>query len=279
MRKSNKSKKTIKTILKSSFKSHIDYLPEDQADLKSYLYQDIPLEFRHNPKTKTLKPLMRPVPVMCILIIFFLGFFLNRFLFDRSNLSNNSLLTNIQNKALENQSLQDVDKSPFIFTDVRLKKENLDHIHLTFNVTTEVKYSGHINDPLIKDVLTQALVNYTNDGYRLDAVLLSSKFTDTKIKEALIYSLHYDENPAIRSNALDVLAEMDFEPIIQNALIKVLREEEQVNMRLKVIDVLAQKNIKIQDYEKIFRERIEKDNNSSVQIKAKHYLSLTEREI
>ncbi len=134
--------------------------------------------------------------------------------------------------AIQNRSLADVDKSPFLISQAMINRDYTGQVHLNFNVTTAVAYSGTMDDPLVKEVVTQALINFTNDGSRLDAVALSPQLMGTKVKEALIFSMLHDKNPAVRINAMDVLGQMQFDRQIQEAVIKVLTYEKTVHMRL-----------------------------------------------
>jgi len=224
------------------------------------------------------KTILRPAySIVVFFIIFLIGYYSHHW-FKKDVASDRDLfITKIRQAAMQNRSLADVDKSPFLISQVRMERTDQGEIHLTFNVTTAVEYFGDLDDPLVKEVVTQALVNYTNDGSRLDAIALSTQLMDTKVKEALIFSMLHNENPAVRMNAMDVLGQMQLDDQIQQAIIKVLNSEQTVQMRLAAIELLTQENTYIQNLNQILQEKIERDPNSSVKLKAARSLQKIER--
>ena len=76
---------------------------------------------------------------------------------------------------------------------------------------------------------------------------------------------------------MDILGRMKMDEKIQAAIIKVLNNEKQVNMRLMAIDILAQRYSGTENIEMILRKKMQGDENPSVQIKAASYLQKIER--
>lgn len=220
----------------------------------------------------------RPVFAMVFLgIAFLLGIFSRNWLNPDYTTNEDLLIQRVRQMAIQNQSLDDVDKSPLFISQANFRRDMTGQIHLDFNVTSAVAYSGDMNDPLVQEVVTQSLINATNDGSRLDAVALSPQLMDSKVKEALIFSMLHDKNPAVRINAMGVLGRLQFDLQIQEAIIKVLHSEKTVHMRLDAIELLTQDQADVQNIQSILEDRIEHDENSSVKLKAARFLNMIER--
>ena len=149
----------------------------------------------HNLKRLFEIPGVRLSPVVAFAIsvmLLFMGYSGKSWIDGKAKQNANPLIANIQRVAAQNQTLLDVERSPYLFTNIRLQKNNRGQIALRFNVTTEAGYVGSPDDPLVQEIVSQALVNYSNDGTRLDAVALSGQMADPKIKEALIFSVLHD---------------------------------------------------------------------------------------
>jgi len=212
-----------------------------------------------------------------IIIVFLTGFYINKNLTKSSVDYTNCQLADIKKVALQNHTLNDVEDSPYLFTDVRIQRTDLGEIELDFNVTRTVRYVADQNDPLVKEVIAQALINQTNDGYRMVALDISENVIDPKIKEALIFTALYDENSAVRTKALEILGELKLDQKLQDAFIKILNNESSVAMKLMTLDILAKNNISSNALLPILKERFEYDQNPSVKLKAANYIHSLDR--
>ena len=197
-----------------------------------------------------------------------IGFFLGRALPPDTNTSD--IMKKITVLAKENKKLEDIKKSPYLFSNVSMKEVGIDHISLSFDVTTHLDMVGKKDDPLVRDVLAQYLLNPTNVGSELKTIAYTEGIVDRKIKEALIFSMNHAPVLAVRLKAMQRLDEYKNDPQIQEAFLKVLGEEESVKMRLLAIDYLTTSQFPAEAVQKALSES-EIAKSPAVLIKAKKY--------
>lgn len=83
-------------------------------------------------------------------------------------------------------------------------------VRIQYDTLTPRSVQGSIDDPAIQQLLLSAVSSnsypYVNSGVRVDSIdLLAKKSDDSRIREALMYSLRYDKNPGVRLKALSGL--------------------------------------------------------------------------
>lgn len=176
-----------------------------------------------------------------VIIIFFLGFYANQFF--RSEPEGN-LVNTIHYAAVNNIALQEVENSPYVFSDVQFRKLDEVNIALSFTVSTHLDIIRPKYDPLVKEVLAQTLLNPEPVGTRLKSISIAIGMMDAKIKESLIFALHQDPSRAVRIKAMTSLMNYPGDEQIQNAFLTLLKNETSVNMRLLAIEYLTQTNIR-----------------------------------
>lgn len=186
----------------------------------------------------------RPAVMASVAILIFLaGFFLHPIISPSSSQPESGLIRQLKYTAQQNTDLKQVENSPYIFSDVRIRDVNRDQIALGFNVSTHLELIRSKNDPLVKEVIAQAVLNPASLGSRLKAISYSEEIMDPKVKEALIFILLNDANLAIRVKAMTSLAKYPFDPKTQNALLRILKADEPVQLRLLAIDYLTNQKL------------------------------------
>jgi hypothetical protein len=154
------------------------------------------------------------------------------------------LLHEIASDAATNRSLVDVEDSPFIYSDVTLRMLPGDRVSLDFDVTRHVSTVETASSPLLQDVLAQALLNPSHAGSRLKAIELAAGTMSPKVRDALVFALHHDDNLAVRLKALKILREQPgADPLIESAMLTTLCRDESVQMRLEALDFLATRRL------------------------------------
>ncbi len=233
-----------------------------------------PLSWYHNILEYFRFSFYKPVVAAAlILIVFFLGFFSRGFLIENQLQSKANLLRNIKHTAVKNTDLKAVENSPYIFRNVQFHEIDENNIALSFEVSSHVELIGSKNDPLVKEVLVQSLLNPEPLGTRLKSVSLTRDIIDPKIKQALIFTLQHDQSLAVRMQALSCLMDYRDDKEIQEACLKLLKEEESVNMRLMAIDFLIQTNINDQALENTI-PYLELGRDAAVRHKLNQYLNV-----
>ncbi len=200
-----------------------------------------------------------------------IGFFLGRALPPDANTFTSDIMEKITVLAEENKKLEDIKKSPYIYSNVSMDEIGTNNISLSFDVTTHLDMVGKKDDPIVREVLAQYLLNPTNVGSKLKTIAYTEGIFDRKIKEALILSMNHAPVFAVRLKAMDRLYEYKNDPQIQDAFLHVLREEESVKMRLLAIDYLTTSQFPADAVQKALSES-EISKSPAVLIKAKKYI-------
>lgn len=150
-----------------------------------------------------------------------------------------SLVAQIGQEAEGNLRLADVEDSPYLFSNVAFEESSDDRLAVRFDVTRHIEVRRAKDDPLVKEILAQTLVNPTSVGTRLEALGHAGMVMDPKIQEALVFSMLNDPTLAVRIKAQNLLTAQEPTEEIQAAFMMVLSGEENVSMRLRAMDYLA----------------------------------------
>ena len=213
---------------------------------------------------------VRPEMALAALTLI-IGFLLGRALPpDKDNLASD-IMDQITDLAQENKKLEDVRKSPLVYSNVAFKEVDQNNISLSFDVTTHLDMIGKKNDPLVREVIAQSLINPSNLGTELKAISYTEGMVDQKIKEALIFSMIKAPIMAVRLKAMVSLSEYESDQEIQEAFIDVLRKEESVKMRLFAIDYLTANKLTPDTLQRVISES-EAPQNPALMIKVNEYI-------
>jgi hypothetical protein len=154
-------------------------------------------------------------------------------------------------------------------------------VEFTFELVTPVRMKGSVNDPAIQRVLAQALMSDQNPGARLRTVSTIAeqgdalKSSDTEIKAALIQAVESDPNVGVRKEALQALHRFPLDNEIKNALLFVLKNEGNPAIRIGAISYLQSpdfsRRLVDQDLLNVLKERMKSDDNKYVRTRAQHF--------
>ncbi|MFC1849400.1 zf-HC2 domain-containing protein [candidate division CSSED10-310 bacterium] len=145
----------------------------------------------------------------------------------------------INHDAIKYLKMRDADNSPYLYQNVRLNEIDGEQLSLNFDVTMHVDMVCSLNDPLLKEVVTQSLYNQDPLSNRLQTIGFTEKILDPEIKKALVFTLHNDVHVAVRLKALTSLVNYQRDFHIQDALLKTLRNDPSTYIRMLVIDYLT----------------------------------------
>ena len=102
-------------------------------------------------------------------------------------------------------------------------------------------------------------------------MLPQNYMTDSKIKEAFIYSLKKDKNPGVRKGALQALINFQYDDNIRDALIFVLQNDVNASNRMEAINTLLAMNIDSSSIDNNTKtklsERITIEDNEAIKFK------------
>jgi hypothetical protein len=214
--------------------------------------------------------LLRPEMAVAALTLI-VGFLLGRFTPQPHGSSSQNMLKQIYTLATENKRLVDVQNSPYYYSNVSFKEMNNDQIALSFDVSTHMDVIRPKDDPLVREVIAQTLLNPANPGNELKAIAYSSSVLDRKIKEALIFSAQNAPILAVRIKAMSSLLNYEDDADVQSAFLDIFADEESIKMRLMALDYLKKSRIEKKKLQSIL-EKIDSGKNAAVILKAQDYL-------
>ena len=200
-----------------------------------------------------------------------LGFFLGRIAPVDEETISSGLMQQISFLASENETFSDSKNSPYRYSNIEIKEINGKKVALNFDVSTHLEMVRDKNDPIVREVIAQSLLNPTNLGTELKAISYSENMLDKKIKEALIYSMHSAPILAVRQNAMRNLTKYEQDVDIKEAFLKTLTDEKSVKMRLMALDYLDKNQINPDELKPLL-ETDEMMQSPAVLIKAKKYI-------
>jgi hypothetical protein len=201
-------------------------------------------------------------------ITLIVGFFLGRALPPDENGITGGFLKQISSIAEQNTYFSDSQNSSYRFSNVTLKEIDENKISMRFDVSTSIDVIKGKNDPLVKEVLTQTMMEPENVGSNLRAISYTENIVDNKIKQALIYSMHNAPIAAVRLKSLEGLLKYEIDPELQEAFVNVLLEENTIKMNLMAIDYLTQNKYDA-DSLKAILEEINPKKSTAIFVRAK----------
>jgi hypothetical protein len=145
------------------------------------------------------------------------------------------------NVASENMGV--VDPSTARIRDIQPDEHN--RVRIVFDQQRAI--SGPVNDEQIRAWLVAAAQDDNDPGIRVDSVELLNGQAGREVRDALLNRAQKDPNAAVRLEAVEGLRRFRDDPATQHGLIEVLQHDENPSVRSKAIDVLApaQGSIKI----------------------------------
>ena len=200
-----------------------------------------------------------------------IGFLLGRALPPDQGTLTSNLMAKIRSLAIENTNLEDIQRSPVIYSNVQLKDIDEELVSINLDATTHLDFTGKKDDPLVRDIMAQTLLSSSNVGSELKAISYTRGMVDPKMKEVLILSLHNRPNLAIRMKVMSELNDYKNDEQIKEAFLRVLHEEESVKMRLLAIDYLINAQVDPDTLEQALIES-KVTMSPAVMIKMRNYL-------
>ncbi len=220
-----------------------------------------------------LTPFRNPSWAAAIAAVLFLtGFIGGRFMQKNGFGEENGLIRQINYSAEQNREISQAENSPYIFSNVNFLEIDNGNIALSFDVTTHLEMKRSKTDPVVKEVLTQALLNPESVGNRLKSISLAEEVPDPKIKEALISAMINDPNLGVRQKAMQALAGIPNDERIKDVFLSLLKNEESTNMRLMAIDYLTHSKTSEDMLEKAI-QGMEPGKDTAVIYKVNKYLN------
>jgi len=147
------------------------------------------------------------------------------------------------------------------------------NVEFTYEATAPVHLRGSVNDPLIQGVLSEALTDAQNPGVRLRAASLLNtdqlKQPDADVKRALITALKMDENNGVRKQALAALQNFPFDIEIRDAWLYVLNNDSNPAMRIAAIDAVRTERYRDPEVLRVLEEKMNTDGNEYIRYRSR----------
>lgn len=115
-------------------------------------------------------------------------------------------------------------------------------IRILVDRVQEQEIVGNIGDEAVRQLLLMAVKDPADPGLRVDSVELLKGQDGTDIRDALLYTVRHDENAAVRLKALEGLRRFRDDRLTHEALRSVLQYDNSPAVRSAAIDVLAPAN-------------------------------------
>ncbi len=149
-------------------------------------------------------------------------------------------------------------------------------VEFTYEATAPVHVRGSVNEPMIQEVLSQALVDAQNPGVRLRAVSMFNtdklKQPDDDVKRALITALKLDENNGVRKQALAALQNFPIDDEIRDAVLFVLNNDSNPAMRIAAIDAIRTEPYRDPEVLRVLKEKANTDGNEYIRYRSRAVL-------
>ncbi|RPI28915.1 MAG: hypothetical protein EHM61_03390 [Acidobacteria bacterium] len=147
------------------------------------------------------------------------------------------------------------------------------NVEFTYEATRPVHIKGSVNDPAVQDLLTVALTEGQNPGVRLRAVNVLStdqlKQPDDAVKGALITALKMDENNGVRKQALTALQNFPFDNQVRDALLFVLNNDTNPAMRIAAIDAIRTERYRDPEVLRVLEDKMHTDGNEYIRFRSR----------
>jgi len=113
-------------------------------------------------------------------------------------------------------------------------------VKVRYEQVTPSAIQGTASDPKVQGMLMAALRNNENPGVRLNSVdLLADKTDDPQVKETLTYALRFDSNAGVRLHSLDGLsARVKDDVRVRNAVLEALLNDSNLGVRSGALHAL-----------------------------------------
>jgi hypothetical protein len=149
------------------------------------------------------------------------------------------LVSDLYRDAARDGTPADTLNSKYTLSNVSLQRLEDGRLDLGFNVTTRVRLKERPDAPLVRELLFQSLLNAEGPALRIKALSNLENLPAPQAVEGLVFTLHNDPVPAVRASAFDILATLPADPAIEAAMLRTLREDVAVELRLRALDYLA----------------------------------------
>jgi hypothetical protein len=115
-----------------------------------------------------------------------------------------------------------------------------DHrVRIIVDRVNEQEITGRPDDRVVRELLVAAAKDSSDPGIRVDSVEMLNGENGTDVRDALIYAVRQDANAGVRLKALEGLRRFTADPVTRESLALVLKNDDNPAVRSEAIDVLV----------------------------------------
>jgi hypothetical protein len=210
-------------------------------------------------------------------LLVLLGFFLGRWQTMPKSANGNALLQQLL-AASQPIHFSNGQLSPFLGQIERIRMQpETGLIEIEYQTVNDVAVRGNLENAAIQQLLQQALQEESNQAVRLHAVKALGGLTtaplnlNVEIIDALIGLLKKEENAGVRLQILRVLKSIPFDEKIKNILVQILLYDKNEALRIEAFKALTTGKLDLPEQESLLR-KARLDSNSFIQYQSEEKL-------
>ncbi len=145
--------------------------------------------------------------------------------------------------------------NPFLAGIERLSYDPKDGtVNIHYNTMNEISLQGKFEDPMIRQMLFQAMLEEENPAVRLHAVkaandLVSHIASDPTVEATLLEVLREEQNQGIRLQTIRLIGKLPFTETIKNVLFTLFLNDQDFAVRMQAFDALETGDLDAAGYE------------------------------
>lgn len=211
-----------------------------------------------------LAPIVR---IALATLLFIVGYFSGRqqqttpAIFPVENLLTASQVVNTSNSAI-NPVLANINRVNY--------DPKSGQVSIRYTTVNHIDLSGSLDDPEVRQLLREALLEENNPAIRLHAVKAVGRLTESPdvtpgpdIIEALTFLVDREQNPGVRLKALQVFRTLLPDPLVKAVILNVLLNEQNVSLRREALQAVTSHPLSEDDIN-ILRRVARRDTNSYI---------------
>jgi hypothetical protein len=121
-----------------------------------------------------------------------------------------------------------------------------DRVRIIVDQISEREITGRVGEEAVRQLLLAAAKDSSDPGIRVDSVEMLNGQNGNDVRDALLRSVRYDSNAAVRLKALEGLRQFAGDSVTRDALKFVLEHDDDPGVRTEAIDVLVPQRGKTQ---------------------------------
>lgn len=144
----------------------------------------------------------------------------------------------------EGYDMSSLDAPTALIREIQPSENN--RVRIVFDQVRPREITGRADDGDVRQLLLAGMKDPTDPGIRVDSVEMLKDQAGNDVRDALIYSVRHDPNAAVRVKALEGLRRFTGDRTARDTLRFVLEHDDDPGVRSEAIDVLAPANQRVQ---------------------------------